>query len=124
MAFIINVLLTHQLTKYNQWAWRLPIMIMQVFPLLLFSGTTLLPETPRWYVLHDKIEKAKRSIHKVFGQDQVEPRIKELTEAAEREQENGLTSYWDLCWPSGSQFHPTVVTVMGQVNQVSSTHLH
>lgn len=119
MAFIINVFLTHSLTKSNEWAWRLPIIIMQLYPVLLFSGATLLPETPRWFVLHDKLDKAKNSIKKVFGEDQVEPRIKELDEANKKEQEDGRPTYWDLCLPSGSQFHPTVVTVMGQVNQVN-----
>ncbi len=118
MAFIINVVLTHNLTKYNQWAWRLPIILMQIYPILLFSGTTLLPETPRWLILQDKEDDAKHSISVVFGEDQVEPRIKELTEAHDKEQEEGTLNYWDLCLPSGSQFHPTVITVMGQVNQV------
>ena len=122
MAFIINVALTHGLTKYNQWAWRLPIIIMQLYPILLFSGASLLPETPRWFILHDKIDKAKNSVRRVFGEDQVEPRTKELTEARDKENEEGSTSYWDLCLPSGSQFHPTVVTVMGQINQVITPH--
>ena len=120
MAFVINVVLTHNLTKYNQWAWRLPIILMQIYPILLCSGTTLLPETPRWLILQDKEDDAKHSISVVFGQDEVEPRIKELSEAHDKEQEEGTLNYWDLCLPSGSQFHPTVITVMGQVNQVCS----
>jgi hypothetical protein len=28
MAFIINVFVTHALGKYNQWAWRIPIIVM------------------------------------------------------------------------------------------------
>ena len=120
MAFIINVVLTHNLGKYNQWAWRLPIILMQIYPILLFSGTSLLPETPRWLILQDKEDDAKHSISVVFGEDEVEPRIKELTEAHDKEQEEGSLTYWDLCLPSGSQFHPTVITVMGQINQVCS----
>ena len=114
MAFIVNVALTHNLGKYNEWAWRLPIIIMQLYPALLFSGAALLPETPRWCILHDKEDKAKRSISRVFGKDEVDSRIKELTEAHKKESEEGTLNYWDLCWPTGSQFHPTVVTVMGR----------
>lgn len=117
MAFIINVFLTHSLTKYSQWAWRLPIIIMQVYPILLFSGTTLLPETPRWFVLHDKIDRAKRAIGKVWGEESVDSKIESLTEAHKNEQEEGEPTYADLCFPSGSQFHSTAITVMGQVNQ-------
>ncbi|KIX94983.1 uncharacterized protein Z520_09293 [Fonsecaea multimorphosa CBS 102226] len=117
MAYILNVGVTHGLGKWNQWAWRVPIIVMQIYPLLLLAVANLLPETPRWCVLHGDNERAKRSIARVFGKDQVDDRITELTEAHKREQEEGTVGYWDMLSPTGSQFHPTVVTVMGQVNQ-------
>ena len=117
MAFIINVGITHSLGKSNQWAWRVPIIVMQIYPGLLFAGASLLPETPRWCVLHGDSDRAKRSIKRVFGEDEVEDRIKELTNAHKKEEEEGTTSYSDMIWPGNSQFHPTVITVMGQVNQ-------
>lgn len=117
MAFIVNVCITNALGKWNQWAWRSPILIMQIYPILLFAGANLLPETPRWLVLQNDSERAKRSIARVFGEDQVEDRIRELTAAHKKEQEEGMISYADMLWPGGSQFHPTVITVMGQINQ-------
>ncbi|ETI23859.1 hypothetical protein G647_05666 [Cladophialophora carrionii CBS 160.54] len=117
MAFIINVVITQTLGKWNQWAWRVPIIVMQIYPILLFTGANLLPETPRWCVLHGDNERAKRSIRRVFGPDQVDDRITELVSAHKKEEEEGMASYADMLWPGGSQFHPTVVTVMGQVNQ-------
>lgn len=117
MAFIINVVLTHKLGKGSQWAWRLPIIIMQIYPLLLCAGAGSLPETPRWFVLHGRDDDAKKAIATVFGKDEVEDRIKELKDAQKTEEEDGTVGWADMIWPSGSQFHPTVVTVMGQVNQ-------
>ena len=117
MAFIINVLLTHQLGKYNEWAWRIPIIAMQIYPVVLFAVIAQLPETPRWFILHDQDANAKKAISTVFGEDEVEDRYKDLTEARKAEQEDGEVSWPDMLMPSGSQFHPTVVTVMGQVNQ-------
>lgn len=117
VAFIVNVILTHNLRKWNQWAWRSPIIIMQIFPLLMFAFQSLLPETPRWYILYGKEEKAKRSIATVFGEDAVEDRIHELNEAHKKEREEGTIGYANMLLPTGSHFHPTVVTVMGQVNQ-------
>ena len=117
MAFIINILVTHNLGKYNEWAWRIPIIAMQIYPALLFSGTALLPETPRWLVLHEKTDRAKRSISKVFGKDQVDDRIKELQKAHEQEEKDGMVTYADMLIPGRHQWHPTVVTIMGQVNQ-------
>ncbi|KIV91306.1 hypothetical protein PV10_05857 [Exophiala mesophila] len=117
MAFIVNLVATHQLGKSSQWAWRIPIIVMQTYSAILFAGANLLPETPRWLVMHDKHEKAKKAIARAFGSDQVESRITDLTDAHEQEQKDGSVSYGDMLWPSGSQFHPTFITVMGQVNQ-------
>lgn len=117
MAFIINILVTNTLGKYDEWAWRTPIIAMQIYPILLISGTTLLPETPRWLVLHQQTDRAKRSISAVFGKDQVDDRIKELQEAHEQEEKDGMVTYADMLIPGRDQWHPTVVTIMGQVNQ-------
>jgi hypothetical protein len=117
MAFILNVILTHNLGKRNEWAWRIPIIAMQIYPIILFAVIAQLPETPRWYILHENDEKAKYSIATVFGEDEVASRFKELTEAHDKEMEDGGASWGDMLWPSGSQFHPTVITITGQVNQ-------
>jgi hypothetical protein len=117
MAFLINLILTTHLSKLNQWAWRLPIIIMQVYPIMLFGVSARLPETPRWLVLHDQQEKARRSLVKVFGEEGSDDQLKDLTDAHEQEQKDGMTSYSDMLFPSGDQFHPTVVTIMGQINQ-------
>lgn len=116
-AFVINLSVTYTLGKSNQWAWRIPIIAMQIYPILLISGTTLLPETPRWLVMHGDEDRAKKAIEMVYGQDQVDDQLGELKEAHEKEQEDGMIGWSDMLRPSGSQFHPTVVTVMGQVNQ-------
>ena len=117
MAFIINVLLTRSLGKTSQWAWRSPIIIMQIFPLIMVLTTGLLPETPRWLVMHEKDDKAKRAIAAVWGRDSVDDQISQLHEAHEKEQSDGTVTYSDMLLPGRSQFHPTVLTVMGQVNQ-------
>ena len=117
MAFAINLLVTKLLSKTNPWAWRIPIIVMQVYPVLLFAVSTRLPETPRWLVLHRKNEQAKESLENVFGKEGAQEHLDELIEAHEEEEKNGTISYSDMIYPSGQQFHPTVITVMGQVNQ-------
>jgi hypothetical protein len=82
---------------------------MQIYPIILFAVIAQLPETPRWQVLHQQDDKAKRSIATVFGEEEVENRFKELTEAHDKEMEDGAAS--------GSQSNLTVITVMGQINQ-------
>jgi Sugar (and other) transporter len=116
MAFAINMLLTYNLSKSSQWAWRLPIIIMQIYPFLLFSVISMLPETPRWYMTHSRPSDAKKALVSVFGSEGASDTLSSLKEAHEIESKSPV-SYADMLRPSGAQFHPTMVTVMGQVNQ-------
>lgn len=117
MAFIVNVFLTQSLGKHSVWAWRLPIIIMQMYPLLLLAVISRLPETPRWFILHERHDDAKDSLSSVFGQDTANKKLSALIDAHEEEQKAGIITYADLLLPSGDQSHPTTVTIMGQVNQ-------
>lgn len=117
MAFIINVFLTNALGKYSMWAWRVPIIVMQIYPFLLFTVITRLPETPRWFILHERHDDAKHSLSSVFGSDTADEKLSSLVDAHEKEQKSGMITYADLLLPSRDQSHPTAVTIMGQVNQ-------
>ena len=52
--------------------------------------------------MSNKDDKAKRSIATVFGEDEVEIRFKELTKAQDKEMEDGVASWEEMTWPSGS----------------------
>ena len=55
IAFILNVFLTHNLGKESKWAWRVPTITVQIYPIILFAVVTQLPETPGWHILHDRL---------------------------------------------------------------------
>lgn len=117
MAFAINLILTRALGKYNEWAWRVPIIAMQVYPVLLLIFIERLPESPRWLVSHDRKEDAKKALVEIYGEDDAEDKCDELVESQESESSEVVT-YTDMLFkPSNDQFHPTMITVMGQVNQ-------
>ncbi|MCJ1313010.1 hypothetical protein MMC25_006686 [Agyrium rufum] len=116
MAFALNLLITIQLGKYNQWAWRIPIIAMQVYPVLLLSFIYRLPETPRWLMSQDREEDAGEALADIFGKEEGPGKLEELKKKTEDESSKPI-HYSDMIFPSGSQFHPTVLTVMGQVNQ-------
>ncbi|KAL3424221.1 sugar transporter stl1 [Phlyctema vagabunda] len=116
MAFSVNLGLTIGLGKDNQWAWRLPIIIMQIFPIVLMSIISRLPETPRWFMSKDRRDDAKQALEFIHGKEEAKPKLDELDKATEGESDEKV-GYADMLTPGGSQFHPTVITVMGQVNQ-------
>lgn len=116
MAFAINLVVTITLGKSNQWAWRIPIIAMQVFPVLLLSVISRLPETPRWFMSQDREDDAKDALKDIHGEDEGKKKMDELKQATEDEGDENI-GYKDMLLPSGSQYHPTMITVMGQVNQ-------
>lgn len=116
MAFAVNLGVTIALGKYSQWAWRIPIIVMQAYPVLLLSVIRRLPETPRWFLYQERKDDAHASLREIYGEDKANSKFDELVQAQEEESSQSI-GYNDMLWPSGSEFHPIVVTVMGQVNQ-------
>lgn len=117
MAFGINLAVTRALGKQNQWAWRIPIIVMQIYPVLLLAFIERLPESPRWFVSKERHDDAKEALAVIYGEDDAEKKCDELVESHNNESDKPV-GYMDMLFkPSHPQFHPTMVTVMGQINQ-------
>ncbi|KAF2172916.1 hypothetical protein M409DRAFT_16871 [Zasmidium cellare ATCC 36951] len=116
MAFAINLAVTVQLGKRNEWAWRIPIIAMQIYPVVLMLFIGALPESPRWLVFHDRQEKATASLKQFLADEEAKQKCEDLVEAS-REESGHKIGYWEMFTPGHAQFHPTMLTIMGQVNQ-------
>lgn len=116
MAFIINVLATRALGKSNQWAWRIPIIAMQTYPFLLFTFISRLPESPRYLLSKENDDGAQNALRKIYNDEDAKLQLQKLQSARDEEHSRPV-SYSDMLSPNGSQYHPTAITVMGQVNQ-------
>ena len=97
-------------------AWRVPIIAMQVYPVLLLAFIYRLPESPRWFISQGQEDGARSSLDDLWGKDEGKEKFESLKSAHEEESDKTV-HYHDMLRPSGSQFHPTMITVMGQVNQ-------
>lgn len=117
LAFFLNFMFTYLLGKDSQWAWRIPIICMIFFPILLLLIVKSLPESPRWLVSQGNSDAAMVSLVNVHGEAKAENMLTEL-EAAQEEENGTEVGYFAMLFsPSCSQFHPTMITVMGQINQ-------
>ncbi|KAF2454558.1 general substrate transporter [Lineolata rhizophorae] len=116
MAFGINLGVTRSLGKWSQWAWRVPIIVMQAYPVILLAFIGDLPETPRWFVYHDRREDAAEAMEEIYGEAEGKRKCEELIRAHETAEEEPV-SYLNMITPGHPQFHPTVITIMGQINQ-------
>ncbi|KAK3071909.1 hypothetical protein LTR53_007786 [Teratosphaeriaceae sp. CCFEE 6253] len=116
MAFAINLGVTHALGKRNEWAWRIPIICMQIYPLGLLAIFEQLPESPRWFMSHEREEEAEQSLIYIMGEKDGKAQMEELREGAKQASDEKI-GYVDMFNPKHAMFHPTFVTIMGQVNQ-------
>ena len=116
IAFALNLFVTRLLGKSSQWAWRTPIIAMNVFPLALLVFISELPESPRWFVFKEKDEDAKEALGQIYDENDVDGELKDLQKARDEASSHKI-GYTDMLIIGGSQFHPTVLTIMGQVNQ-------
>jgi hypothetical protein len=88
---------------------------MQVYPVLLMALVERLPESPRWFIFNDRRDDAKSALEDIYGED-AKDRFDELVEQHEAEKEE-VVGYLDMVNPYHPQFHPTMVTIMCQINQ-------
>ena len=89
---------------------------MQIYPLVLFSLINSLPESPRWFIFHDRQDDAKAALVDIYGKDEADSKHEDLKKSHEEESSKPV-GYSDMLIPGRAQWHPTVVTMMGQVNQ-------
>lgn len=115
IAFALNLGLTVTLGKHNQWAWRIPVIAMQIYPVMLIAFIRTLPESPIWLVHHNRNDDAKKALMSIYGQDEGDKKADELIDASDDSEQN--VTYTDMLSPDHDQFHPTIITIMGQVCQ-------
>src|SRR3954469_5986062 len=64
----------------------------------------------------ERSDDAKRALEKVYGSKEAESKYADLVESSKNASTETIT-YTDMLLPGRSQFHPTTITIMGQVNQ-------
>lgn len=77
----------------------------------------ILPESPRFLVMHDRTDDAKASLGRIYDD---ESKVKELLDQLQKtheEEGDSNIAYLEMLTPSHLQFHPTMITIMGQINQ-------
>ena len=111
-------------------AFRIPIGLQFLWAIILATGLWFSPESPRWYIMKDKDEEAKKAISRIRRQpvdsEFVQRECRDLTEIWKVERE--LSAGWIACFSggfkSGSNLHRTLIGItiqmMQQLSKLSS----
>lgn len=98
--FIASGVLRGFLNVESQWAYRGPFAIQWVWPIPIFIGVLMSPESPWWLVRQGRIEDAKRSLRRFTGSAETDADIDRTvamivhTNELEKQFKSG-TSYMD-----------------------------
>jgi hypothetical protein len=60
-------------------------------------------------------KEAEEAMIDINGQEEGEEKFNELKQSAEQEADKHV-SYWNMLTPGHPQFHPTIISIMGQIN--------
>ncbi|KAL0472557.1 MFS maltose permease [Neurospora intermedia] len=56
--------------RTDQWAYRIPFGVQWVWPIPILAGLVFAPESPWWYVRHNRREEAKQSLLRLTSRNQ------------------------------------------------------
>ncbi|BGP63347.1 hypothetical protein NBRC10512_007497 [Rhodotorula toruloides] len=85
-------------------AYQIPIGLQFIWAFILATGLLVLPESPRWLLLKDKEEKARKALARILSRDpdsqEVNEELAEIAANLHHERSIGQTS-WLACFSNG-----------------------
>ncbi|KAF2161531.1 hypothetical protein M409DRAFT_69649 [Zasmidium cellare ATCC 36951] len=105
----------------NASAWRIPMGIGFIPPVLMIVGIVFLPESPRWDYRHNKIERARTTIARSYGVPinhwEVDREMREIKEKYDAEFAGGGKPKWYEIFTGPRMAYRTLLGVVMQALQ-------
>ena len=139
VGYVLSVLVGYVMEGIGAECWRWMLASSAVFGIIILIIRMGMPESPRWLVLHDRVEEAKAVVKKFIGSN---ISIDDLLEKQEEHQEdlgykhlfvNGMwkkTMFCAIIWLSGViplfglfTFLPSVLNTLGIENEATGVML-
>lgn len=87
LGILLAYLVNFALSGFEAWRWMLGLAALPA--IVLFVGMYFVPETPRWLIKHDFMDRARNVLRRLHGQQDVEQQIREIQETEQEEPEVG-----------------------------------
>ncbi|KAG6011110.1 hypothetical protein E4U43_008506 [Claviceps pusilla] len=108
----------------TQLAFRLPLALQLIPPLLIFTGAIFIPESPRWLTMKGKADKAVEILAKYHGGGQpdhplVRLQVKEFEQSIKLQRTSNVWNYWALVSTRNARWRFTMMALMSIFAQLS-----
>lgn len=119
--FLANAVNYAQHAKGTDFSWRFPIAIQLIWAAIVFVGTVLAPESPRYYVQRNNLDRARVNLAKLRGLDEEDPELlaelDTIVRGVEDEKLAADSTYLDCFRMKDRMFLRTMNGVMAQWGQ-------
>ncbi|KAL6909278.1 general substrate transporter [Trichoderma evansii] len=116
---------TYASAKHNSdLAWRLPMALQLIPPIVIFTGAIFIPESPRWLTMKGRKDKAAEILAKYHGggdsnHPMVRLELQEFEASIELQKASNLWDYWALIKDHNSRWRFTMMAFMSFFAQLS-----
>lgn len=102
IAYWINFACSKHVNTLGQWDWRTVVIFQMMVPIIILTLLPWIPESPRWYLQHNKPDGARASLRRIRETEQeVEDEMLMIREALEYEKE-AISSSYSALWKDKS----------------------
>ncbi|PSN59096.1 MFS sugar transporter-like protein [Corynespora cassiicola Philippines] len=102
LAYWINYACTKNSGSLGDWDWKTVQMFQLLAPVIIIITVSFCPESPRWFIAHDRLEDAVRALSLVRDDaERVQNEISDIKRALQFEKEN-ISSGYSALWKDKS----------------------
>lgn len=108
----------------GEMAFRLPLGLQLIPPVIIITGTMFIPESPRWLTMWGKKEQAAEILAKYHGggdmqHPMVQLELREFESGLELQKSSSVFNYWDLVKDHNARWRFTMMAFMSIFAQLS-----
>ncbi|CAR25434.1 sugar porter family MFS transporter [Lachancea thermotolerans CBS 6340] len=102
-------------------SYRIPIALQLLWAIIMFIGMVILPESPRFYIMKEKVPEARKALSRLRGlpeeHEVIQNELEEISANYNYEKSFGSTSIWDCFKPANHQLKRIFIGIAIQALQ-------
>ena len=89
-----------QALMFNEYNWRWMLGLETLPAIIYFIGLMFVPQSPRWQIMAGRIDEARVTMNKLYGEQEAEKQIQDVVNSLEKDKEKNKVSVRELFQPA------------------------